>query len=115
TASMPLVRSGQLRALAVTAGARWHGLPDVATLSETVPGYELDTWAGMGAPKGTPAEIVERLNREINAALATPEIRAKYADFGTLLSISPAEFGALVAQDIEKWGKVIRFAGLKPG
>src|SRR5262249_34999743 len=78
--SLPVVRGGQLRARAVTASARWPGLPDVPTLSETVPGYELDTWAGMGAPKGTPGEIVERLNREINAGLATPEIRSKYAD-----------------------------------
>jgi len=115
TATLPLVRSGQLRALAVTAGARWQALPDVPALSETVAGYELDTWAGMGAPKGTPPEIVERLNREINAGLATPEIRAKYADLGIILTISPAEFGALIAQDIEKWGKVIRFAGIKPG
>jgi tripartite-type tricarboxylate transporter receptor subunit TctC len=81
-----------------------------------VPGYELSTWAGMGAPKNTPAAVIDVLNREINAGLATPDIKAKYADLGLkTLAISPAEFGKLIAEDIDKWAKVIRFAGIKRG
>src|SRR5262245_21442 len=114
TAAMELVRSGRLRALAVTAATRWQGLPDVPTVGDFVPGYEISTWAGIGAPKATPADIVERLNGEINAALASPEIRAKFTDLGTILAISPAEFEKLVVADLEKWAKVVKFANIKP-
>ena len=114
TASIELVRGGQLRALAVTSATRWQGLPDIPTVGDFVPGYELSTWAGMGAPKNTPAEIIDRLNKEINAGLATSEIKAKYADLGNILAISPAEFGRLIAEDIDKWAKLIKFAGIKP-
>jgi tripartite-type tricarboxylate transporter receptor subunit TctC len=113
-ASNELIKGGQLRPLAVTAGARWRGLPDVPAVNEFVPGYEVSTWAGMGAPKDTPAAIIDRLNREINAGLTSPLIQAKYADLGTILTISPTEFRKLVADDVAKWAKVIRAANIKP-
>jgi tripartite-type tricarboxylate transporter receptor subunit TctC len=116
TSSIPFVRGGQLRALAVTSATRSQGLPDVPALGDFVSGYELSTWAGMGAPKNTPAAVIDVLNREINAGLATPDIKAKYADLGLkTLAISPAEFGKLIADDINKWANVIKFAGIKRG
>jgi tripartite-type tricarboxylate transporter receptor subunit TctC len=90
-------------------------LPDIPALSETLPGYEASTWFGVGAPKATPAEIVGKLNKEVNAALADPKMRARLADLGgTPLPGSPAQFGKLIVDETEKWGKVIKFAGIKP-
>jgi tripartite-type tricarboxylate transporter receptor subunit TctC len=113
--SIGLVRDGKLRALAVTTAARWPGLPDVPIMSEFVPGYEASAWQGIAAPRGTPAEIVTRLNREITAGLADSNLQAKLADLGAVpMPISPAEFGTFLAAEAEKWGKVIRFADIKP-
>jgi tripartite-type tricarboxylate transporter receptor subunit TctC len=112
--SIEYIRSGKLRALAVTTAARSEALPDIATVAEFVPGYEASTWTGVGAPKATPAEIVEKLNREINAGLADPKIKVRLADLGvTTLAITPADFGKLIADETEKWGKVIRSANIK--
>ena len=114
-ASIEYIRSGRLRALAVTTTTRWEGLPDVPTVGEFVPGYETSIVLGVGVPKATPVEIIDKLNREINAALADPKIKARLADFGgTPLVVSPADFGRLIAEETEKWGKVIKFAGIKP-
>ncbi len=114
--SAEYVRSGQLRALGVTSVTRSRGWTDVPTIAESVPGYELSTWGGIGAPANTPAPIVERLNREINAGLQSPGIKAKYDGLGlNVISASPAEFGRLIAEDIEKWRKVVKFAGIKLG
>src|SRR5215470_14278476 len=111
---IPLIRTGKLRAIAVTTATRLPSLPDVPSLSETIPGYEVSTWAGVGAPRGTPAEIVAKLNREINAGLASAAIQAKYADLGyTMFITSPAEFGSFIAEDTAKWAKVIRAANIK--
>src|SRR5262249_34610390 len=108
------ISTGRLRALAVTTATRSAELPDVPTVGEFVPGYEASAWYGIGAPKGTPAEIAGMLNREINAALADATIKARLADFGgAAIPGSPADFGRLLAEEIEKWGKVIRFAGIK--
>src|SRR5262249_53972942 len=106
--------SGKLRALAVTTATRSEMLPDVPTVGEFVPGYEASTWSGLGAPKAAPAEIVEKLNTEINAALADPKIKARLADLGgTPLVGSPADFGKLIAEETEKWGNVIRALNIK--
>jgi tripartite-type tricarboxylate transporter receptor subunit TctC len=114
-ASIEYIRAGKLRPLAVTTATRSEALPDVPTVSEFVPGYEASTWSGVGAPKATPAEIVEKLNKEINAALADPKIKARLADLGgTPLVGSPADFEKLIAEETEKWGKVIRAANIKP-
>ena len=89
-------------------------MPDVPTLSESVPGYETSGWNGIGAPKGTPAEIIDKLNSEINAGLASPGIKARFADLSaTALAGTPADFGKFIAEETEKWGKVVRFAGIK--
>jgi tripartite-type tricarboxylate transporter receptor subunit TctC len=109
------IRAGKLRALAVTTAARSDELPDVPTVGEYVPGYEASAWYGLGAPRGTPADIIEKLNRETNAALADPRIKARLAEFGGAPLIgSSANFGTLIAAETEKWGKVVTFAGLKP-
>ena len=109
------VRTGKLRALAVTTAARAAVLPDLPVVADFLPGYEASQWYGVGAPKNTPAEIVERLNKEINAALADPKMKARFADIGgEPLAGSPAEFGKLIAAETEKWGKVVRAANLKP-
>ena len=109
------IRAGKLRALAVTTATRLEALPDIPTVGEFVPGYEASAWFGIGAPKNTPAEIVDRLNKEINAGLADPKIKARLADLGgTVLPGSPADFGKLIADETEKWGKVIRAANIKP-
>ena len=114
-ASIEYIRSGRLRALAVTAETRWEGLPDLPTVVEFVPGYESSNWFGVGAPKATPAEIVDQLNKEINAALADPKIRARISDLGSaVFASSPVEFTNFIAADTEKWGKVIRAANIKP-
>src|SRR5262249_61489021 len=104
----------RLRALAVTAARRSDALPDIPIVAEFVPGYEASNWYGVGAPKATPAEIVEKLNKEINAALADPNMKARLADLGgTVLEGSPADFNKLIAEETEKWGKVVRFTGIK--
>jgi tripartite-type tricarboxylate transporter receptor subunit TctC len=111
--SIEYIRAGKLRPLAITSATRSEALPDVPTVSEFVPGYEASFWFGIGAPKATPAEIVEQLNKEVNAALADPKMKARLADLGVALQGSPAEFGKLIADDTEKWGKVIRAANIK--
>jgi tripartite-type tricarboxylate transporter receptor subunit TctC len=109
------VRTGRLRALAVTTAARADALPEVPVLADFVPGYEASQWYGLGAPKSTPTEIVDRLNHEVNAAFADAKMKARLADLGgTLLPGSPADFTKLIGEEIEKWGKVVKFAGLKP-
>jgi tripartite-type tricarboxylate transporter receptor subunit TctC len=114
--SMPEhIRAGTLRALAVTTAMRTEILPDIPAMREFVPGYEASTWFGVGAPKGTPAAIIDTLNHEINAALADPKTSRQLAEqSGTALPGSPTEFGMLIAEETEKWGKVVKFAGLKP-
>ncbi len=109
------LRAGGLRPLAVTPATRSELLPDLPTVGEFLPGYEASVWFGIGAPKSTPAEIVDKLNAEINAGLADPRLKARLADLGgTALVVSPAEFGTLFAEDTEKWGKVVRAAGIRP-
>jgi tripartite-type tricarboxylate transporter receptor subunit TctC len=108
------IRTGRLRALGVTTATRSEALPDVPTLSEFLPGYEASYWAGVGAPRNTPSQIVEKLNSEINAALADPEAKARLADLGgSMFPGSPAEFGKHIADETEKWAKVIRAANIK--
>jgi tripartite-type tricarboxylate transporter receptor subunit TctC len=114
-ASIEYVRDGRLRALAVTAAARSEALPDLPTVAEFVPGYEASTWYGIGAPRNTPSEIIGKLNEEINAGFSDPKLKARLADLGgTVLPGSPADFGQLIADETEKWGKVIRAANIKP-
>jgi tripartite-type tricarboxylate transporter receptor subunit TctC len=114
TASIGFIRADRLRPLAVCTTKRSEALPDIPTVADFVPGFEASSWFGIAAPKGTPADIVERLNREVNAGLADPTIKARLADMGgTPLSGSPAEYGKLIANETEKWGKVIRAAGIK--
>jgi tripartite-type tricarboxylate transporter receptor subunit TctC len=111
-AAIEYIRTGQLRALAVTTAARSETLPDVATVAEFVPGYEASNWQGIGAPKATPVEVVERLNREINAGLADPRIKARLAHLGgAVLPGSPSDFAKFLTNETEKWAKVIKFAG----
>ena len=115
TGTIEYIRSGKLRALAVTTATRAQALPDLPTVGEFVPGFEASQWYGLGAPKDTPAAIVDKLNKEINAALADPKIKDRLSDLGgMILGGSPADFGKLIADDTEKWGKVIKFAGIKP-
>jgi tripartite-type tricarboxylate transporter receptor subunit TctC len=115
SSSVEHIRSGRLRALAVTSAMRSQALPDIPVMAEFVPGYEASAVGGMGAPKGTPVEIIERLNREINAGLADPKIKGRFAELGlSPLAGSPADFGKLIATETEKWGKVVKFANIKP-
>jgi tripartite-type tricarboxylate transporter receptor subunit TctC len=108
------IRAGTLRALAVTTATRSETLPDLPTLGDSLPGYESSVWFGMGAPRDTPADIVETLNSEINAGLADIQIRARLADWGgTPLAVSPADFGKLIADETEKWANVVKFANIK--
>ena len=114
-ASIEHIRAGRLRALAATTATRLDALPDIPTVAEFVPGYEASAVHGVGAPKNTPTEIVDRLNKEINVALADPKMAARLADLGlTVLSGSPADFGKLIADETEKWAKVVKFSGAKP-
>jgi tripartite-type tricarboxylate transporter receptor subunit TctC len=114
TGSIEYVRTGKLRALAVTTTTRAPALPDVPTVSEFLPGYDAGDLLGVGVPRNTPAEIVDQLNKEINAALADPKIKARFADLGgTALALTPAEYGKLLADETEKWGKVIRAVNIK--
>jgi tripartite-type tricarboxylate transporter receptor subunit TctC len=109
------IRSGRIRALGVTAAKRVSALPEVPTIGETVPGYEASVWYGISAPSGTPAEIVETLNRAVNAVLAQPNVQARLAELGgEAMPMTPAEFGQLIADETEKWRKVIRDAHIKP-
>jgi tripartite-type tricarboxylate transporter receptor subunit TctC len=112
--SIEYIKTGRLRALAVTTTRRSEALPDIPTVAEFVPGYEASTWYGVCAPKATPAEIVEKLNKEINAGLADPKLKARLADLGgDALALSPADFGKLIADETEKWGNVIRALNIK--
>ena len=113
--SIEYIKAGRLRALAVTTATRSAVLPDLPTIGDYLPGYEASSWYGLGAPKGTPVEIIEKLNKEVNAILAEPKIKARFADISaTVLPGTPADFGKHLADETEKWGKVVRFAGAKP-
>jgi len=115
TGSLAHVRSGSLRALGMAGKRRSDALPDVPTIGEAVAGYEANSWCGLGVPRGTPAEIIARLNREINAGLADPAVRARLADVATTpMFFTPDEFGAYMASEVEKWGKVVRLSGIRP-
>jgi tripartite-type tricarboxylate transporter receptor subunit TctC len=110
--SIEYIKAGALRPLAVTTATRWEGLPDIPTLSDFVPGFEASSWYGVGAPRNTPTEIIDKLNKEINAALADPKMKARLAYLGgTVLAGSPSDFGKLIADETEKWGKVVKFSG----
>jgi tripartite-type tricarboxylate transporter receptor subunit TctC len=109
------VRTGKLRALAITSLTRSDQFPELPTVSEFVPGYEASAWQGVGAPKNTPSEIVGQLNKAINAALGDPKLKARLADLGgTVIAGSPADFAKFIADETAKWAKVIKFAGIKP-
>jgi tripartite-type tricarboxylate transporter receptor subunit TctC len=111
--SLPHIQAGKLRALAVTTAKRSDALPEIPTVADTVPGYEASAFFGMGAPKGTPTEIIDKLNKEINAALADPGMKAKLAELGgMLIPGSPGEFGQVIAQETDKWAKVINAGGV---
>jgi tripartite-type tricarboxylate transporter receptor subunit TctC len=113
--SIDLIKSGKLRALAVTSASRIDALPDVPTVGDFVSGYEVSSWSGIGAPRNTPAVIIEKLNKEINDGLTDPKIKARFADLGlTVFANSPSDFAKLIADDTEKWAKVVRAAKLKP-
>jgi tripartite-type tricarboxylate transporter receptor subunit TctC len=112
--SIEFIRDGKLRPLAVTTATRWEGLPDLPTVAEFVPGFEASAWFGVGAPKNTPVGIVEKLREEINSILADPKVKARLVDLGgTALRGSPSEFGRLIADDTEKWRKVVEALGIK--
>jgi len=114
-ASIEYVRAGKLRPLAVTSARRSELLPDLPTVGDFVTGYETSAWQGIGAPKNTPAEIINKLNKEINAGLADPKLKTRVADMGgTVLAGSPADFDKLIADETEKWGQVVKFSGAKP-
>jgi tripartite-type tricarboxylate transporter receptor subunit TctC len=113
--SIEHIKAGRLRVLAVTTATRSELLRDIPTVGDFVPGYEASAWLGLGAPRHTPAGIVDKLNKEINAALADPMIKSRLADLGgTVFASSPGDFGALIAADVEKWVKVVKFSGAKP-
>jgi tripartite-type tricarboxylate transporter receptor subunit TctC len=113
-ASIEFMRAGKLRALAVTTAARSESLPDIPTVGDFVPGYDASTWFGVGAPKNTHPDNINKLNNEINAALASPVMKARLADLGsTAFPTSPRELGKFIADETEKWGKVVKFAGIK--
>jgi tripartite-type tricarboxylate transporter receptor subunit TctC len=115
-AAIEYIRAGSLRALAVTTTARSELLPGLPTLAEFVPGYEASQWYGLGAPRSTPPEIIGGLNGEINASLVDPRMKARLADLGGIIvRAAPADFGKLIADETEKWGKVIRVGGIKAG
>ena len=115
TETIEHIKSGKLRALAVTTAARSEVLPDVPTISEFVPGYEASAWVGIGAPSNTPTAIIEKLNADINAGLTDPKLKARFAELGATVFVgSPANFGGFIADETEKWAKVVKFAGIKP-
>jgi tripartite-type tricarboxylate transporter receptor subunit TctC len=113
--SIGYIRAGNLRALAMTTASRWKGLQDLPTIGEFVPGFEASSWYGIGAPRNTPSEIIDKLNKEINTGLADPNLKERLIDLGgTELVGSAVDFGKLIAEETEKWGKVVKFAGIKP-
>jgi tripartite-type tricarboxylate transporter receptor subunit TctC len=113
--SVEYIKAGKLRPLAVTTAMRSEALPGVPTVAETVPGYEASAWFGLGVPKGTPAEIVDKLNAAVNAGLADPKLKARLTDLGgSMLAGTPAEFGKVVVEETEKWAKVVKFSGARP-
>ncbi len=115
SAAVEYIRAGKVRALGVTGATRSEALANVPAVNEFIPGFEASQWYGIGVPRNTPAEIVERLNLEANAVLSHPMVKARLADLGeTALGGSPAEFGRLIAEETEKWGRVVRFSGAKP-
>ena len=115
TGPLQQIRAGGVRALGIGSKTRSEFLPDVPAIGETVPGYEANSWCGIGVPRGTPPEIIERLNREINAGLADRAVRARLADVATTpIFFTPEEFGAYMASEVEKWGKVVRLSGIRP-
>ncbi len=115
TSVIEYIRDGRLRGLAVTTATRWRLLPDIPAIGEFVPGYDASGWNGIGTPKSTPTEIVEKLNNEINVIITNPNMKAHLVDLGVEpLSMTPAEFGKRIADDTEKWAKVVKFAGIKP-
>jgi tripartite-type tricarboxylate transporter receptor subunit TctC len=110
------IAAGRMRGLAVTSATRSDALPDLSTVAEFVPGFESSTWYGVGAPKGTPPDVIAKINKEIGAAIADPKIKARFAGFGDVpMPMMPAEFGKFIAAETEKWGKVVKFASVKPG
>jgi tripartite-type tricarboxylate transporter receptor subunit TctC len=112
--SIGYIRAGRLRVLAVTGATRSDALPDIPTVGEFLPNYETSQWYGVGVPKNTPTDIVDKLNKEINAGLADSMIKARLADLGGApMPMTPADFGKLIAEETEKWGKVVRFTGIK--
>ena len=112
--SIEYIRAGKLRALAMTTATRSEALPDIPTVGDFLPGYEASGWYGVGAPKGTPAEAIDKLNKEINAALADPKLKARFSGLGaTVLAGSPVDFAKFVAEETEKWGKVVRAANIR--
>jgi tripartite-type tricarboxylate transporter receptor subunit TctC len=114
-ASIEYIRTGKLRALAVGTTTRSDSLPDIPTVADYFPGYDASAWSGVAIPRNTPAEIVDKLNREINVGLTDPKMKARIAELGaTVIPRSPGEFGRFVSDEIEKWGKVVKFAGIKP-
>jgi tripartite-type tricarboxylate transporter receptor subunit TctC len=115
TVSIEHIRAGRLRALAVTTAKRFDALADLPTVGSFVPGYEVSPWFGLGIPRNTPAEIIDKLNKEINAALADPEVRVRLADLGGVpMPMTPSNFGTLLTDEVEKWAKVVKFSGAKP-
>ena len=115
TESIQYIKDGKLRALAVTTASRSEVLPDIPTVGEFLPGYDASAWTGVGAPRNTPAEIIEKLNREINAGLADPKLKARFTDQGLAAFVgSPADFGKFIVEETEKWAKVVRTANIKP-
>ena len=115
TSSIQHIRSGALRALAVTSATRSEALPDLPTVGDFLPGYEASAWYGIAAPKKTPSEIVDKLNNEVNTGLADPKIKARFAELASaVIPGSPADFGRLVGDEIQKWAKVVKFSGAKP-
>jgi tripartite-type tricarboxylate transporter receptor subunit TctC len=113
--SLEFIQAGKVRPLAVTSATRSEVLPELPTVSEFLPGFEVGSWFGIGAPKNTPAEIVDKLNKEINAGLADPKMKARIADLSSVpLPMTPADFGKFIAAETEKWGKVVKLAGIKP-
>ena len=114
TSSIEYIRADKLRALAVTTATRSPAMPEVPTVGEFLPGFEASQWYGVGAPRSTPAEIIDKLNKEINAGLADSKLKARLTDLGgTALPGSPADFGKLIAEETEKWAKVVKFSGAK--
>ena len=112
--SIEYIKAGKLRDLGITSAKRSEALPDLPTIGEFVPGYEMSAWFGVGVPKGTPAEVIDKINKEINAALADPKMKARFTDLGGIaIGGSPADFGKLIADETEKWAKVVRAANIK--